>query len=110
MIRRDSRFNFIFCSLQSEAAKEILSAHNEFVKNLNTLVLIEDGRLFTRSTAILRILKQLDGGWKYLKVFAVMPGFFRDAVYWLISKSRYIFFGKRKVCIIPTPALKERFL
>lgn len=75
VIKRDSRFNFMFCSLQSETAKEILSAHNKFVKNLNTVVLIEDGRLFTRSTAILRIIKKLDGGWKYLNVFALMPGF-----------------------------------
>ncbi len=100
----------MFCALQSETAKEILSSYNDHIKNLDTVVLIEDGKLFTQSTAVLRIFKSLDGGWKYLNLFTVLPKFFRDAFYRLTSKFRYVFFGKRKECMIPTPALRERFL
>ncbi|MEL7063535.1 MAG: DCC1-like thiol-disulfide oxidoreductase family protein, partial [Bacteroidota bacterium] len=43
-------------------------------------------------------------------VFMLVPGFIRDAVYKVIARNRYRWFGKRDSCRLPTPAERARFL
>jgi predicted DCC family thiol-disulfide oxidoreductase YuxK len=109
VIRRDERKCFIFGALQSEKAKEILSHFNLPKENFKTIILIEDDKVFTQSTAVLKIAKQLNG-WKLFYAFIIIPKFIRDFVYSIVSKYRYKIFGKRDACMIPTPELKGRFL
>jgi predicted DCC family thiol-disulfide oxidoreductase YuxK len=77
---------------------------------LDSVVLIENGRLYQQSTAALRILRHLGGAWPLLYGFIFLPAFFRDWVYAGIAKNRYRWFGRREACMLPTPALKARFL
>jgi len=49
-------------------------------------------------------------GWGWVKIFWAVPKFIRDAVYNLIAKNRYKWFGKKEECWLPTPDLKARFL
>jgi predicted DCC family thiol-disulfide oxidoreductase YuxK len=71
---------------------------------------LEGDKIYTRSTAALRMLNKLDGGWKLFYGFIIVPKFLRNAVYNWIAKNRYKWYGKRDECMIPTPELKERFL
>ena len=83
---------------------------NQLSQNdFNSFLLYEDGKLFTRSTAALRVLSQLKG-WKWAGVFQWVPPFIRNAVYNLVARNRYKWFGKKDECMIPTPELKNRFL
>jgi predicted DCC family thiol-disulfide oxidoreductase YuxK len=76
----------------------------------SSIVLIEDGRALERSTAALHIARHLSGIWKLGWVLLVVPRFLRDAAYDFIAKRRYRWFGKKDVCMVPTPELRARFL
>lgn len=75
-----------------------------------TIVFVERGRAYVRSTAALRIARYLRTPWRLLYVLTVVPRFLRDAVYRWIGKNRYRWFGKTETCRVPTPELRARFL
>jgi len=106
VIERDARKQFRFASLQSPIAEKLLGRRDD----LESMVLVQDGKTYRKSTAALLIAKRLDGLWPALSVFLVVPRFLRDAVYDWIGRRRYRMFGKRDVCWTPSPELAERFL
>ena len=110
IIKKDKKNQFLFGSLQGETGRQYLKKFSLPTDNLNSFVLVENDKLYTRSAAALRILKHLGGAWSLLYGFMIVPEFIRDAVYKLIAKNRYKWFGKKAACWIPAPALKEKFL
>jgi len=110
IIKRDKKKQFLFASLQGKAGNKLLQKFDLPANLFNSFILVEGDKVYTRSTAALRVAKKLSGGWKLLYGLMIVPGFIRNAVYNLIAKNRYKWFGKREECMIPTPELKERFL
>ena len=110
IIKRDPKAKFKFASLQSEFGKSHLEKFGLPVTELNSVLLIKDGKLFQKSNAALEIAKQLGGGWPVFYVFKLVPAFLRDGFYNWIARNRYRWFGKKDACMIPTPELKSRFL
>jgi predicted DCC family thiol-disulfide oxidoreductase YuxK len=110
VIRHDKGAKFKFASLQSEFGQKILREEQLPVDDLRSFILIENGKVYTRSTAALRVAKKLGGAWPLLYGFIIVPRFIRDAVYDLIARNRYKWFGKQEACWVPTPELKNRFL
>ncbi len=110
ILKKDTNHVFLFSSLQSDAAKDILLQYNLENFDLSSIILVENDIIYQKSTAILRIAKRLSGISKYAYVFIIVPKFIRDGVYSLIAKNRYKWFGKRDSCMLPTAALKLRFL
>jgi len=110
VIKHDKNEQFLFASFQSDAAKEIMLHFNLKNLNLDSIVLIEGYKIHEKSTAILRITRHLNSGFKLLYFFIVIPKFVRDWLYSYIAKNRYRFFGKRESCMIPSLELKNRFL
>jgi predicted DCC family thiol-disulfide oxidoreductase YuxK len=109
VLAHDKRNVFKFGSLQSEKAKQLLAPFDFETEKLSTVVLLQDGRIFTQSTAALKILNELRG-WRWMHAFIIVPRFFRDGVYNLVAKYRYNIFGKRDACMIPTPQLRDKFI
>ena len=113
IIKRDRPARFRFAALQSEAAAAALKTIDP---SLNvgglpdSMVLIEDGRLFTRSTAALRVARGLRFPWPLMYGFIIVPPFLRNWMYDIIARHRYRWFGRRETCMIPTPELAARFL
>ena len=110
IIKHDKKKQFLFASLQSDAAKEILLQYNSKKINLDSIVLLDNGKLFEKSTAALRISKHLNNGLFLLYIFIIIPTFIRDYLYNYIAKNRYKWYGKKDSCMIPTKDLKSRFL
>ncbi|MBA3649118.1 MAG: thiol-disulfide oxidoreductase DCC family protein [Chitinophagales bacterium] len=110
IIKHDSKERFVFSALQSDKGKEILSRYNLPIKNISTVVLVENGKVFLQSSAVLRIARRLNGGWKLFYFFRIFPKFIRDFAYSMVSKYRYRIFGKKDECMVPTAELKTRFL
>jgi predicted DCC family thiol-disulfide oxidoreductase YuxK len=110
IIKRDRRSRFRFAALQSEAGKAMLQEHRLPPEALDTIVLIADGRAYTRSNAALGIARRLDGLWPLCYAAVVIPRFLRNRVYDLIARNRYRWFGKREECMVPTPELRRRFM
>ena len=110
VIRRDKKKKFRFAALQGVTGKQLLQRYNLPANDLNSFVLIENDKAYTRSAAALRVLRGLRGGWKLFYAFMILPKFLRDSVYNWISRNRYKWFGKKEECMVPTPDLKNRFL
>ena len=116
IIERDPTAIFQFASLQSEAGQAILAknalnaALNNDASAEDSVILVENGQVYDRSTAALRIARRLSGAIKLLYVFIVVPKPIRDFVYKIIAKNRYRWFGKQDACWMPTKELKARFL
>ena len=110
IIRHDKKNIFMFASLQSEVGRKILEQYNFPLDELNSFILIENNKAYTRSTGALRIAKKLNGLWPLLYGFIIIPKFIRDSIYNWVAGNRYKWFGKKDACMIPTPELKARFL
>ncbi len=109
IIKRDSKAQFKFSTLQSLDLREIKSKYQ--VATLpDSLLLIDRNRLFVKSSAALRIAKNLDGVWPLFYGFIIVPAPIRDWMYDLIAKNRYKWFGKRNSCMIPTAEIEARFI
>ena len=109
VIERDARAQFRFAALQSETAQIHLAKGNLSATDLKSVLLLENDRWYSRSTAALRIARKMDGFWKLLYVFIIVPRPVRDGVYNWVARNRYRWFGKEESCWIPTPELKKRF-
>ncbi|MGV3585395.1 MAG: thiol-disulfide oxidoreductase DCC family protein [Adhaeribacter sp.] len=110
VISHDPAGRFKFAALQSETGQQLLQNFQPGVYNLDTVILIENNKLYHRSTAALRILRHLSGAWPLLYLAIILPVFFRDRVYNFVARNRYRWLGQRESCLMPTPALKARFL
>lgn len=109
VIEHDQRNYFKFSALQGEYAAEILPQFKVNPGSLNSTLLLEEGKLYTKSSSALRVAKKLNGIWPLLYGFIIIPKFIRDWVYDIIAKNRYKWWGKQESCWIPTPELKDKF-
>ena len=110
IIDHDPKRHFKFTAQQLDAGQEILRKNGLDPAKLDTLVLSEDGKIYTRSTAALRIAKKLSGGWKLFYVFILIPRPIRDVFYNLFAQYRYKLFGKKEACRVPTATERARFI
>jgi len=108
IIKRDRKQYFKFAPLQSEIAQKLVG--DKTLPMPESVILIENGKKYDRSSAALRIAKKLDGLWPILYVFIILPKPLRDAVYNFIGRNRYKWFGKTEACMIPTSEVRGRFL
>ena len=98
---------FRFASLQGDVGKKMVKKHS---LSMNSIVLIKNGQVKTKSSAVLNILYHLNTFWKALLIFYVVPYPIRDILYNIVAKSRYFLFGKRNQCMIPNENINSKFL
>ncbi len=110
VIKRDPGNVFKFAPLQEKQGALLLKTHAIDIQKLDSIVLIENGNVYIKSSAALRIARKMSNLWPLFFVLLIIPRFIRDGVYDFIAKNRYKWFGKKEQCMIPTPGLKEKFL
>ena len=110
ILKRDEKNRFLVGALQEEAGKKLLSKFEVNPEYLDSIVLIEDEKIYFRSTAALKIAKNLPGLWPLFHGFIFLPTRLRDGIYDWIGKNRYRWFGKKNTCRLPTPEEKSKFL
>lgn len=110
IIKRDKKDLFRFAAFQSKISDELISIINSDVANPDSIILIIDGRIYKKSTAVLKVCKELHSPVKLLYPLIYLPEFFRDFIYDFIAENRYKIFGKRDTCRLPTNEEKEKFL
>jgi len=108
--RRDPARHFRIGASQSPRAAALLAAHGLTREMTRSLVLIEDGQVFLRSTATLRIAARLPWPWSMARVFLVVPRPLRDAVYRLVAAVRRRLAGRSNACEIPPPEIRDRLI
>jgi predicted DCC family thiol-disulfide oxidoreductase YuxK len=110
LIKRDPQGQFRFVALQSETGQALLQAVGLQMDQLDTVVLVENGKAYTHSDVGLRVARRMAGLWPLLYSLSIFPPFLRTPVYNWIARNRYRWFGKQEACMMPTPDLKARFL
>ena len=110
IIKHDKQERYLFASLQSDAAKEILLHFNLKKNNIDSIFLIKNSKIYTKSTAALKIAKHLNNGFSLCYFFIIIPYFIRDLAYDYIAKNRYKWFGKQNECMLPSAKHKKRFI
>lgn len=108
VVLRDPKHRFCFAPLQGTTAQAHLSAND--INDLDSVILMQNGKIYKKSTAVLKILSGLGGFHSLWGLFLVLPSFIRNWIYDLIAKRRYIWFGEREFCRLPTPEEREFLL
>ncbi|MGA8262904.1 MAG: thiol-disulfide oxidoreductase DCC family protein [Ignavibacteriaceae bacterium] len=109
IIKRDNKSIFKFASLQSEAGIRLADKYSINKKDIDSVILIRDGKYLIKSEAALEIAKELTPFYKIFYYLKIIPRSVRDFIYDLIAKNRYAIFGKRNTCRIPTEE-EKRFI
>ncbi len=111
ILRHDRQAHFRFAAQQSEAGQQLLARHGLASSGLaESVVILEEGRVWRNSDAVFYILWRLGGFWRILTVFWLLPRPLRDGLYRVVARHRYRIFGRLPACLVPTPELRERFL
>lgn len=109
-IAHDPDGQFKFGTLQSEQAQHILRDLQQSTTDYQTFILLEGCRVYTKSTAALRVVRQLSGWWPLYYVGILVPGPLRDVVYDFVARHRYLLMGRAATCRVPTQEERDRFV
>ncbi|PAD34679.1 thiol-disulfide oxidoreductase DCC family protein [Terribacillus saccharophilus] len=109
IIKHDKAAYFKFASLQSDFGGQLKEA-KQIPGHVDSIILVENGKVYMQSSAILRISRHLNGPWKLAAAALIIPRPLRDGLYRYVAKNRYRWFGRQDQCMLPSPDLKERFL
>jgi predicted DCC family thiol-disulfide oxidoreductase YuxK len=107
---RDPKGYLRFGASQSPQAVEILKRHGVDRESARSIILIEDGQVYLRSTATLRIARQLGFPWKLAAALLWIPVSVRDAVYRVVAAVRHRLAGRSNACEIPPPEIRSRLI
>ena len=112
VIPRDPGGRFQFGALQSASARRVLDLHHVPDPAPDSVMLVEEGTgtVYAGSTAVLRIARHLTFPWPLASALLVVPRPLRDWIYALVARHRYRWFGRRVHCMVPTPAIRSRFI
>jgi predicted DCC family thiol-disulfide oxidoreductase YuxK len=110
VIKRDRKKQIRFGAIQSQEGKKLLQSFGIDQQYLGSLIFIDEGKVYLKSSGALRLSKYLSGLWPLLYALMVIPAFIRNPIYDFVAANRYKWFGKKEVCMIPTPELKSLFL
>ena len=108
IIEHDKKKYFKFAPLQSEAGQKYVEKFG--LSAIDSVILVEDDKVYTHSTAALKVAKHLSGIWSFFYAFIIIPKPIRDFFYKLFAKYRYKLFGKKDECMIPSPEVRAKFL
>lgn len=110
-LRHDKKGVIYYASLQSDFARNFLATRSINVTDISTIYFYTDGKIFDRSTAVIKILKHFGG------LYSLFAGFYnllnkrsRDYLYNLIARNRYRLRGKKDSCRLPTALEQQKFL
>lgn len=110
LLKFDHRRRFRFASMQGATGKALLAGAGLDVDRLETLLLVDDGRAWQHTAAILRVLHALGWPWRLAWIGWLVPAPVRDAAYRSIARRRYALFGRSETCLVPPPRDAARFL
>jgi len=110
LIRHDPAGRLRFCAMQSDSGRTMLAARGFDPDALDTFVVLDGPRNLTRGDAALAIARVIEAPWSWIAAARILPRSLRDALYRIVAKNRYAWFGRRDTCLVPTPELESRFL
>jgi len=108
--RRDPAGYFRFGASQSPSGVALLAQHGLSRESTRSIVLIEDGEVYVKSTATLRIARRLPFPWSLAGGLLIVPRPLRDAAYAVVAAIRHRLAGASNACEIPPPEIRARLI
>ncbi len=107
---RDRAAYFRFGASQSPQAAALLAPYGLTRETTRSIILIEGGQVYLRSTASLRIAARLTWPWSLARVLLVVPVPVRDAGYRVVAAVRHRLAGRSNACEVPPPEIRDRMI
>ena len=70
------------------------------LKEYNTVLFKINDQVYTKSTAVFKIIESVGGFYKVFLIFNLLPTKLNDWIYSKVAKNRYKYFGKLDKCDI----------
>lgn len=109
LLRHDRENRYRFAAMQSKGGRALLSENGLDADDPASFLLVEDGRAWTDSDAIRRVLIGLGGIWQAAVLISLVPRAVRNPIYRTIARNRYRWFGTT-ICHVPSEAQRARFI
>lgn len=109
IIARDQSGKINYAAIEGDLGQQLISHYN-IPKQMDSLICIDHNKAYLYSSGAIQVAKYLDGIWKALYAFKIIPPFIRNPFYKWFAKNRYRWFGKQQSCMLPTPSIRQRFL
>jgi predicted DCC family thiol-disulfide oxidoreductase YuxK len=106
---RDAGY-FKFGASQNPEGRALLEQYGTDRESARSIILIEDGEVFLRSTAVLKIARRMTAPWRWAAVFLMVPAPIRDVVYRVVAAVRTRIAGESNACEIPPPEIRRRLI
>ena len=111
VIKRDPDNLFFFSPMQSNFAQQLIMQYQgASIVDIETFLLIKNGKCYERTDAIVEIAKDLSGFWYLSFIIKIVPRGVRDYFYKILAAKRYELFGKFDVCLVPDEKNRKRFI
>ncbi|WP_411851919.1 thiol-disulfide oxidoreductase DCC family protein [Stenotrophomonas sp. LGBM10] len=110
LLRFDRQQRYRFAAMQGTHGRSLLQAHGLDPDDPLSFLLLEDGRAWTDTDAIVRVLVGLGGPWRLAAVLRAVPRRLRDPAYRVLARNRYRWFGRHDRCHLPDAGQVGRFL
>ncbi|MGQ4556110.1 DCC1-like thiol-disulfide oxidoreductase family protein [Halobellus sp. GM3] len=110
LLSRDRTGRLRFASLQSAAGRALRSRHGLPTEGVETIVLVDGERAYTKSDAVIRIAELLGWPYRLLSLARPVPRSVRDRIYEFVADNRYEWFGRKDRCMVPDEDVSDRFL
>ena len=101
LARRRIEPPFELIAMQSSEGKALLRQHGIDALDPTTFLVLDRGIVLTQSDASIHIMVAMGGLWRLMLVARVIPRAWRDALYRLLARNRYRWFGRRDTCYLP---------
>lgn len=109
LLKRDQN-QLWYAPLQGETAAKLRAEHPQIPETLESVVLVDDGKAYLRSKAILHVTKYLTRPWRWAYHFRWLPAFLLDLAYAVVARVRYRVWGKLDACTMPTADQRAHML
>jgi predicted DCC family thiol-disulfide oxidoreductase YuxK len=109
IVTQDKAKRFRITQIQSAYGARMARALGIDADDPDTNAVVHGGVAYFKSDGALTVLSSLPG-WRWTRVFFVVPKQLRDAVYNLVAKNRYRIFGKYDACFVPDEGMRARVL
>jgi predicted DCC family thiol-disulfide oxidoreductase YuxK len=110
ILKWEKRPDFMFTANQNPPGQAILRSFGLDPNDVSTVFVVENGKIYQRSAAAMRIARRLRFPAVLLYGFVIVPGFIRDVVYKWVARNRYRWYGQKDTCRIPSQEEIARFL
>ncbi|WP_313273275.1 thiol-disulfide oxidoreductase DCC family protein [Stenotrophomonas sp.] len=110
LLRVDRQDRYRFAAMQGTHGRVLLRQHGLDPDDPLSFLLLEDGRAWTDTDAIVRVLVGLGGPWRLAVVLRAVPRRLRDRAYRALARNRYRWFGRHDSCFLPSAEQARRFL